>query len=113
MLFDTLAVTGGKPNASSVGNVISDPEPTTALMAPAATPAPRIPAASAGPIRSSQHDLDRKRAPRVTNPRTQGDLGELERGRRPARRPPLDHQRDAEAAGQVPLVEDVADRARG
>src|SRR3954451_18119511 len=39
MLFDTLAVTGGKPKASSVGNVISVPEPTTALMAPAATPA--------------------------------------------------------------------------
>src|SRR3954447_10993568 len=39
MLFDTLAVTGGKPNASSGGKVISVAEPTTALMAPAATPA--------------------------------------------------------------------------
>src|SRR3954452_6963951 len=39
MLFDTLAVTGGKPNASSVGKVVRVPEPTTALMAPAATPA--------------------------------------------------------------------------
>src|SRR3954451_8114385 len=39
MLFDTFAVTGGKPKASNVGKVISVPEPTTALMAPAATPA--------------------------------------------------------------------------
>src|SRR3954468_11024822 len=39
MLLDTFAVTGGKPNASSVGKVMSVPEPTTALMAPAATPA--------------------------------------------------------------------------
>src|SRR4051812_12354431 len=39
MLFETFAVTGGKPKASRVGKVISVPEPTTALMAPAATPA--------------------------------------------------------------------------
>src|SRR5919107_548360 len=39
MLLETLAVTAGKPNARSVGKVISVPEPTTALMAPAATPA--------------------------------------------------------------------------
>ena len=32
MLLDTLAATGGKPNASRVGKVISEPEPTTALM---------------------------------------------------------------------------------
>src|SRR5262245_50101557 len=39
MLFETFASTGGKPSASSVGNVISVPEPTTALIAPAAIPA--------------------------------------------------------------------------
>src|SRR3954462_1183798 len=39
MLFETFAVTGAKPKASRVGKVISVPEPTTALMAPAATPA--------------------------------------------------------------------------
>ena len=34
-MLDTLARTGGNPNASNVGKVISEPEPTTALMAPA------------------------------------------------------------------------------
>src|SRR5579872_2154516 len=55
MLFDTLAMTGGKPNASRVGNVISEPEPTTALTPPAAVPAARIASASPGPTGSS-HD---------------------------------------------------------
>ncbi len=39
MLFETLATIGGYPTASSVGNVISVPEPITALIAPAANPA--------------------------------------------------------------------------
>ena len=42
MLLETLAVTGGTPKASSVGNVIKVPEPTTVLIVPAATPANRI-----------------------------------------------------------------------
>src|SRR4051794_9357560 len=37
-----VAVTGGKPNATNVGNVISVPEPTIALIAPAPTPANAI-----------------------------------------------------------------------
>ena len=37
--LETLAVTGGTPNASSVGKVIRVPEPTTVLIAPAAAPA--------------------------------------------------------------------------
>lgn len=40
------AVTGGMPTASSVGNVISVPEPTTALIVPAPTPAIRTAAIS-------------------------------------------------------------------
>ena len=40
-MLETLAVTGGTPNASRVGNVISVPDPTTVLMVPAATPASR------------------------------------------------------------------------
>src|ERR1700683_250611 len=52
-LFDTLATTGGTPKASSVGKVISDPEPTTALTLPAAVPAARIASATAGPTRPS------------------------------------------------------------
>src|ERR1700684_1330693 len=52
-LFDTLATTGGTPKASSVGKVISDPEPTTALTLPAAVPAARIARASAGPTGAS------------------------------------------------------------
>src|SRR3984885_10124664 len=58
-LFDTLATTGGTPKASSVGKVISDPEPTTALTPPAAVPAARIATASPGPKRSS-HGPNRK-----------------------------------------------------
>ncbi|BCO47734.1 hypothetical protein MINTM002_34080 [Mycobacterium intracellulare] len=37
--FDMVAVTGGKPSATSVGKVIRVPEPTSALIAPAASPA--------------------------------------------------------------------------
>src|SRR3954470_15897206 len=37
MLFETFAVTAGYPRASSVGNVSSVPEPTTALIMPAPT----------------------------------------------------------------------------
>src|SRR5215469_3078227 len=62
-LFETLATTGGKPNASSVGKVISDPDPTTALTAPAAVPAARIATASPGP-KGPSHDPDRKGARR-------------------------------------------------
>src|SRR6478609_3430140 len=39
MVLETLAVTGGTPNARRVGNVISVPDPTTVLMVPAASPA--------------------------------------------------------------------------
>src|SRR5689334_9616807 len=48
MLFETLAVTGGTPSASSVGKVISVPEPTTALIMPAPTPAASTASASHG-----------------------------------------------------------------
>ena len=41
-MLDTLAVTGGTPSASRVGNVISVPDPTTVFMVPAAIPASRI-----------------------------------------------------------------------
>jgi hypothetical protein len=44
-LLETLARTGGYPKASRVGKVMSDPDPTTALMVPAAQPASRISAA--------------------------------------------------------------------
>src|SRR3954471_16329732 len=60
IVFDTLAVTGGMPNARRVGNVISVPDPTTVLMVPAATPASRMATISpkltgrAAPLRSSQ-----------------------------------------------------------
>jgi len=40
--LETFAVTGGYPNASSVGNVISVPLPTTVLIVPAAMPAAKI-----------------------------------------------------------------------
>src|SRR5215217_4176340 len=39
MLFETFAVSGGKPTASSTGKVTSEPEPTSVLIAPAHTPA--------------------------------------------------------------------------
>src|SRR5262249_12403412 len=41
-LLETLATTGGEPKASSGGDVISDPEPTTAFIAPGASAAGRI-----------------------------------------------------------------------
>ena len=40
--FDIVEVTGGYPSATSVGNVMRVPEPTTALIAPAPTPANAI-----------------------------------------------------------------------
>ncbi|GAA1609246.1 hypothetical protein GCM10009733_001830 [Nonomuraea maheshkhaliensis] len=48
-MLETLAVTGSTPSATSVGNVISEPDPTTALMAPATIPAAQI-AASSHPV---------------------------------------------------------------
>ncbi len=51
MLLEMFAITGGMPNASSVGKVMRVPEPTTALMAPAPTPAARIATTSTQPIR--------------------------------------------------------------
>ena len=45
-VFETLAVTGGTPRATRVGNVMSVPDPTTVLMRPAARPARRMAAAS-------------------------------------------------------------------
>lgn len=42
MAFDMVATTGGYPNATRVGNVMSVPDPTTALMAPAPKPARRM-----------------------------------------------------------------------
>ncbi|GMA84920.1 hypothetical protein GCM10025868_01700 [Angustibacter aerolatus] len=39
MLFDTFAVTGGTPRASSTGNVTSVPDPTSEFIAPAVAPA--------------------------------------------------------------------------
>lgn len=38
-VLDTLAVTGGRPVASSTGKVMSVPEPTMVLMVPAPMPA--------------------------------------------------------------------------
>src|SRR3954451_15228054 len=48
MVLETLAVTGGTPNASRVGNVISVPDPTTVLIVPAASPARPMATASSG-----------------------------------------------------------------
>ena len=42
MLFDTFATNGGYPRNSRTGNVTRVPEPTTALMVPAQSPATRI-----------------------------------------------------------------------
>src|SRR5215469_3937 len=85
MLFETLAMTGGYPKASSVGNVISEPDPTTALTAPAAIPAPRIAKASGGPT-CSPHDLDRKRGPET--PHREQHHMDWASLRRPAQRAP-------------------------
>lgn len=38
-VLETLATTGGKPSATSVGNVMSDPDPATVFTTPAARPA--------------------------------------------------------------------------
>ena len=86
-VLDTLAVTGGTPNASRVGNVISVPDPTTVLMVPAASPARRIAAASSSVTgrrvpparrRSSARRVDRRVAgPTAAEPlaRVGGALG--------------------------------------
>src|SRR6476620_10519947 len=46
--LDIVAVTGGKPKATRVGKVISVPEPTTALIMPAPTPARKMATISTG-----------------------------------------------------------------
>src|SRR5437763_1496523 len=48
MVLLTLAGTGDSPTASNVGNVISDPEPTMVLTAPAARPAAATASAPSG-----------------------------------------------------------------
>ena len=50
--FDMVAVTGGNPNATSVGNVTRVPDPTTALI---------VPAPDSG--QEDDHDLDRGHRP--------------------------------------------------
>ncbi|SLI10692.1 Uncharacterised protein [Mycobacteroides abscessus subsp. abscessus] len=60
MVLDTFAVTGGSPKASRTGKVMRVPDPTTVLMPPAATPAPRIARCSSQVIASS---FDVPRAP--------------------------------------------------
>src|SRR5258708_38827971 len=55
MLFETLAMSGGNPRASRVGKVISDPDPTTELIAPAATAAAKIARISVLGTRSPTH----------------------------------------------------------
>ena len=49
-MLETLATMGGKPKNSSVGKVISDPEPTMVLIVPAAKPARAMARASIGVI---------------------------------------------------------------
>src|ERR1700735_4539965 len=92
-LLDTLATTGGKPNASSVGKGISGPDPTTALMGPAPTPGGRMVGA---PTRHPVRARLRRRPPRQAS-------GQLRGARHPPGRPALNQQRDAEALGQIPL----------
>src|ERR1022692_5104989 len=105
MLFDTLAMTAGRPNASSVGKVISDPEPTTALIPPAATAAAKIASASAAPTRSS-HGHDRRTV-------SAGCSGERGGAGGPPGAGLLDEQRQPEALGQVPGGEDLLHQAGG
>ena len=45
-MFVTFATTAGNPKASKVGNVMSDPDPTTVLIVPAVSPAPAMAKAS-------------------------------------------------------------------
>src|ERR1039458_3705882 len=52
MVLLTLATTGENPNASKVGKVISDPDPTMVLIVPATRPAPTM-------ARVSSTDMDR------------------------------------------------------
>src|SRR5258708_6885222 len=94
MLLETFATTGANPNASSVGKVISEPDPTTALMAPAAIAAARI--ANISPLAT-------------WSPASADGRGV----RHPAGGPALDDQRDAEAPGQIPRGEHLVQRARG
>lgn len=46
--MDIVAVAGGKPNAISVGKVTSVPDPTTALIVPAQSPATKMRMISSG-----------------------------------------------------------------
>src|SRR5258708_38745909 len=55
MLFETLAMSGGNPRASGAGKVLSAPDPTTELIAPAATAAAKIARISVLGTRSPTH----------------------------------------------------------
>jgi hypothetical protein len=58
-----VAVTGGSPTARSTGKLTNVPEPTTALMPPAANPAAATAAISQPVMRPSPSSLARRSAP--------------------------------------------------
>src|SRR5262245_29935143 len=105
MLLETFAITGAKPNARRVGNVISDPGPTTALMAPAAIAAASIATISPLPTRPPAHGpiLGWRSACLSARSARRHGAG------RPARARALDDQRHSEAAREGLLGEHVAD----
>src|SRR3954447_20130434 len=84
-VLETLAVTAGRPQASSVGKVTRVPDPTTALIVPAATPASRTASASqTEEIRSAHRWLVGWRRARI---RRRGGRGRgARRGPPPCRR---------------------------
>src|SRR5690606_23308808 len=59
MVLDTLATTGSTPTATSAGQVSRLPDPTTALIAPAATPAAHTASASQTVTATPASDPDR------------------------------------------------------
>src|SRR4029453_4311187 len=106
-VLEILAVTGGTPSASRVGNVIKAPEPTTVLINPAAAPAPSsatrsdqvTASGSAGsPAHTGRSGWPRPEAPRASRmqPATRGAPDAL--AREPLESPPRQY-----AARLLPL----------
>src|ERR1700712_3385733 len=67
-VLDTLATTGGTPNARRVGNVINVPDPTTVLIVPAAMPESSRAAPSHGLTGREEPHPDQQEARRAALP---------------------------------------------
>src|SRR3954465_4350004 len=86
--LETVAVTGGRPTASSTGKVTRVPEPTTALIPPAANPAAATATVSQPAIGASRGSLAHgARCDQDETPKRRDRVARAHPAPRPRRRP--------------------------